>query len=311
MVILKPSEDSLQSAAKAIKAGGVVVMPTETVYGLACSALNAEAVRRVFEIKGRPSDNPLIVHIASADQLKQVAASWPPVAEKLAERFWPGPLTLVLPKRDRVPQETTGGLDTVAVRVPAHPVARELILLSQTPLAAPSANLFMGLSPTAAQDIDPAIMVDVDMVIDGGPCEVGLESTVLDLSGEFPRILRPGGVGRSDIEAVLGRPLGELPPPSVRRSPGLYPRHYAPRSSVVVAEEVAADHPGLVFGPPANDLQVKMPKDAKAYGALLYSALRRLDLQGVAVISVEAPPKTHEWEAVNDRLKKASAPKPS
>lgn len=304
MVILKPSLDALASAADALRRGGVIAMPTETVYGLACSALDPEAVTRVFEIKGRPADNPLIVHIASRDQLKQVAASWPPELDRLADRFWPGPLTLVLPKKERVPDITTGGLNTVAVRMPSHPVALELIRRAGVPLAAPSANLFMGLSPTTAEAIDPAVLVDVDMVLDGGPCEVGLESTVVDLSGAHPRILRPGGVSRAEIESALGRPLGDLPPEGARLSPGMYPRHYAPGVPVVLVDVVDASRPGLVFSNPATPLQVRMPRDARAYGALLYSTVRRLEASGADVIQIERPPQSGEWEAVNDRLAK-------
>ena len=307
MVVLNPSPEVLESAAARIRAGGVVVIPTETVYGLACSALDAAAVRRVFEIKGRPNEHPLIVHVEGIAQARQVASEWPPEAQLLAERFWPGPLTLVLPRRSIVPPETAGGLDTVAIRMPAHPVAADLIHRVGVPLAAPSANLFMGLSPTDAQSIDPAIMVDVEMVIDGGPCEVGLESTVVDLSDGAPRILRPGGIGRADIQSALGRPLGEIPPNSIRRSPGMHPRHYAPRARVILVESVAPDRPGLVLGEPANDLQIRLPAEARAYGAMLYSSLRRLDLQGVEEIWVELPPAGDEWEAVQDRLRRASA----
>ncbi len=300
------NQETLDLAAGIIRRGGVVVMPTETVYGLACNAMDADAVRRVFEIKGRPEDNPLIVHISSADQLKTVAASWPKEAEILAERFWPGPLTMVLPKNPKVPNETTAKLDTVAVRVPGHMVARELIRLAGVPVAAPSANLFMSLSPTTAEAVDPEIQVDVDMIIDGGPCEVGLESTVIDLTGPHPRILRPGAVTRAQIQSTLGRPLGELPPPEVKRSPGMYARHYAPKTKLVMVDEVGEDATGLVFQEPANGRQFKMPLDPTAYGVLLYAALRRLDLLNSAEIQVAMPPQIPEWEAVNDRLRKAA-----
>lgn len=306
MSMRAPTPETLDLAADLIRRGGVVVMPTETVYGLACNALDAEAVRRVFEIKGRPSENPLIVHLAGVDALKTVASDVPEEAYLLAERFWPGPLTLVLPKNSRVPDETTGGLDTVAVRVPGHGFARELIQKAGVPVAAPSANLFMGLSPTTAEAIDPAIQIDVDMIIDGGPCEVGLESTVVDLTGDHPRVLRPGGVTRAQIQAVLGKPLGELPPPGVNRSPGMYARHYAPKAKMVLTDSVDPEAAGLVFGEPANGRQFKMPFDAPAYGTLLYAVLRRLDLMGVDEIQVARPPTSHEWEAVNDRLRKAA-----
>lgn len=308
MVILQPTNEALENAARILREGGVVVIPTETVYGLACNALNPDAVRRVYEIKGRPSTSPLIVHLHSFDQVRSVAESWPKEAEALAKRFWPGPLTMVLPKKDRVPEETTGGLDTVAVRVPNHPIALELIRRTGLPLAAPSANLFMGLSPTTADAVDEAILVDVSMVIDGGPCTIGLESTVLDLSEDHPRILRPGGITRADIQAALGRQLGEVPPLHLRKSPGSHPRHYAPRAKVVLVSKVADDAPGLTLAPAVNDLQIRMPLDARAYGAALYAGLRRLDVLGVEEIQVQAPPDTGEWEAVWDRLNRASHP---
>lgn len=307
MSALQPTSETLDQAAETIRRGGVVVIPTETVYGVACSALDQEAIRRVYEIKGRPAENPLIIHIGSFSDLGRVAESWPPLAEKLAERFWPGPLTMVLPRGKDVPDEVTGGLDTVAVRVPDHPVALELIRRSGCPLAAPSANLFMGLSPTRAQDVDPAIQVDVDMILDGGPCRVGLESTVIDLTGEHPSILRPGGAPRAQIQAVVGSPLGQLPPKSIRSSPGMYPRHYAPKARVELVEEAPEKGAALVFEGGGTATRIKMPLEPKAYGALLYSALMKLDAQEPEVISVVRPPEAPEWEAVNDRLRKASS----
>ncbi len=308
MVILKPTNEALENAARVLQQGGVVVMPTETVYGLACNALDPRAVRRVYEIKGRPSTSPLIVHLHSFDQVSSVAASWPKEAELLAERFWPGPLTLVLPKKDRLPDETTGGLDTVAVRVPSHPVALELIRRSGLPLAAPSANIFMGLSPTSAEAVDEAVLVDVSLVLDGGPCTVGLESTVLDLSEDHPRILRPGGVSRADIQAALGRQLGEAPPLHLLKSPGTHPRHYAPKAKVLLVEKVADQAAGLTFVTPSSQLQIRMPLDARAYGKALYAGLRRLDVLGAVEIQVQRPPESPEWEAVWDRLNRASHP---
>ncbi len=308
MSALQPTQEALSQAAETLRRGGVVVMPTETVYGLACNALDPEAVRRVFEVKGRPSENPLIVHCASVEDARRVCAEWPPLAEKLARRFWPGPLTMVLPKAAHVPLETTGGLDTVAVRVPDHEVALDLIGKAGLPLAAPSANLFMGLSPTRVEDLDPAILVDVDEVIDGGPCRVGLESTVLDLSQGEPRILRPGGLSRAEIQAAVGRPLGQIPPEAVRRSPGMHPRHYAPRAQVVLVESVSSGQAGLVRTGDADAAQIRMPGQPEAYAARLYSALRSLDQKGPAQIQVELPPAGPEWEAVMDRLRKAASP---
>lgn len=306
MSVTAPTPTAVNRAAQVLREGGVVVMPTETVYGLACDALNVEAVRRVFEIKGRPSDNPLIVHVASIEQARLLTLRWSPEAETLARAFWPGPLTLVLPKAECVPNATTAGLATVALRMPRHHVCRSLIEAAGRALAAPSANVFMGISPTSADHIDPEILVEVDIILDGGPCEVGLESTVVDVSGGNPRVLRPGAVTRADIQAALGRPLGDMPPGDVRRSPGMYPRHYAPRATLRLVEKAPAGEPGLVFGEPQNENQVRMPRDPAAYGSGLYSALRRLDRAGHEVLFAELPPQSGDWEAVNDRLRKAS-----
>ncbi|MBS1714096.1 MAG: threonylcarbamoyl-AMP synthase [Armatimonadetes bacterium] len=307
MNVLRPSPENIKAAARIIQRGGTVVMPTETVYGLACNALDEEAVAKVFALKGRPDDNPMIVHIADLDGLDQIARNVPAVVRVLAERFWPGPLTMVLEKAEHVPYRTTGGLDTVAVRIPDHPVALALIRECGLPLAAPSANAFTKLSPTSAKDVAPEIAEGAGMVLDGGQCQVGLESTVLDLAGEQVQILRPGGVSRAEVQAVLGMPLGIVPPPSVRKSPGLYRRHYAPRATVKLTDRMRAGEPGLVFGASGGPSQVSMPSEPAAYAANLYSALKRLDDQGHDEIWVELPPETQEWEAVRDRLRKASS----
>ncbi len=306
MSIVSPTPKAIAAAAKVIQDGGVIVMPTETVYGLACNALDAKSVEKVYEIKGRPSENPLIVHIQSWEAVAQVAASWSADAELLAKKYWPGPLTLVLPKLSNVPDQTTAGLDTVAVRVPRHPVALDLIRAAGCPIAAPSANVFMGLSPTRAEDVTPEIEVEVDFILDGGPCEVGLESTVIDVSSGNPRILRPGLISRAEIQSLLGRPLGERPPGDLRRSPGIYPRHYAPKALLLLVETLPAGEAGLVFSEPQNSHQLRMPRDPQAYSALLYRYLRRLDDAKVGIIYVVTPPNDPSWEAVNDRLKKAS-----
>ncbi len=300
-----PTPENIAAAARIIQQGGAVVVPTETVYGLACDALDEKAVARVYEIKGRPAENPLIVHIASYEDAALVADVSNPLVKLLADAFWPGPLTLVLKKNPQVPRITTAGLDTVAVRVPSHPVARELILASERPLAAPSANVFMGLSPTRVENIDPEIQVEVEIILDGGPCEYGLESTVVDLSGPNPAILRPGAVSRASIQALIGRPLGENPPNGPRRAPGMYPRHYAPRALLKLVDGLHYDDSGLTFGETKHEHQIKMPRDPKAYAANLYSALKRLDSEGVEVILVERPPENLDWEAVNDRLRRA------
>ncbi|MDR3689969.1 MAG: L-threonylcarbamoyladenylate synthase [Fimbriimonas sp.] len=305
MKILAPDEIGIAFAADALRRGGLVGMPTETVYGIAAVAVNRDAVLRTFELKGRPVDNPLIVHIASADQVHLVASSFPAIARFLADAFWPGPLTLVLPKLPVVPDEVTGGLQTVAVRVPSHPVARSLIASVGLPLSAPSANAFMGLSPTRAEHVAPEIMEGLECVLDGGPCEVGLESTVVDCTGDAPIILRPGGITRSQIEITVGKLSDRAT--SERRSPGTYRRHYSPRTPLRVIERLGDADAGIVLSvDPSCPNQIRLPSDPVGYGSGLYAALYTLDRQSYGEIFVEAPPQTGEWEAVWDRLRKAT-----
>jgi L-threonylcarbamoyladenylate synthase len=286
----------------------VIVMPTETVYGLACDATNQEAVQRVYEIKARPANNPLIVHISELEMLDEVTTSISDLASKLAKRFWPGPLTLVVPKSGSVPGETTAGLDTVAVRMPNHPVAIELIRAAGTPVAAPSANKFGEISPTTADEVDPKIADHAKMILDGGKCRVGIESTVLDLSGDSPHILRPGQVTRLQIESVYGASISQVAPSgAVRRSPGMHPRHYAPRTKLILVDALEPGQAGLTMDPPMSENQVPMSNMPGAYAQGLYSALRRLDMMNLDAIYVQSPPDTEEWEAVHDRLNKASA----
>ncbi len=299
MPILDPTPENLAAAAAALRRGDLVGVPTETVYGLAASLWNRDALRATFAAKGRPADNPLIVHVAHLEQLDEVVSEWPDDARRLSERFWPGPLTLVLAKRADVPQVATGGLDTVAVRVPAHPVALRLIDAAGTPLTAPSANRFMALSPTRAEHVD---LPGVAMVLDGGPCAVGIESTVVDLSGPEPRLLRPGGVPRVQVEAALGRGLAGKD--GVRRAPGDYPRHYAPRTPLRIASRLCATDVGLTFDEP-TDRQIRLPPDPAAYGISMYAALHRLDALDAREIIVQAPPRDTAWEAVWDRLDRA------
>lgn len=308
MNILQPTDENIALAADALRRGLLVAMPTETVYGVAADATNREAVKKVFDLKGRPPENPLIVHVATFDQVLPLVQDVPAAAKVLADRFWPGPLTLVLPKSGLVPPEVTAGLDTVAVRMPKHPVALSLILATGKPLAAPSANPFTQLSPTRAEHIDSELAKGIALVLDGGPCYVGLESTVVDLTLDPPAILRPGGVSRGDIQAALGVPLGQIPSAKMRTSPGMYPRHYAPRVPVYLVDRVSEDAAGLVLGPPSNPLQIRMPRDAVAYACALYDALHRLDQQEPTAIFVERPEGGPEWEAVVDRLVKASTP---
>jgi L-threonylcarbamoyladenylate synthase len=304
MRIVEATLENIGLAAEIIRKGGLVAMPTETVYGIAVDVMNRDAVRRVFEAKERPADNPLIVHLSEAAQLETVAEEVPSIAYRLADRFWPGPLTMVLPKRPDIPYEVTGGLETVAIRQPRHPVALALIGLVGRPLAAPSANRFMHLSPTHAHHIDLELVEKLDMVLDGGPCTVGLESTVLDLTSDPPRILRPGGVSRGDIQAVLCSRLGDRPPVG-HASPGMYLRHYAPQARLILVDFVEPEEYGLVFKGPAGEKHVKMPCDPVAYASSLYDALHRIDSFHPTAIYVERPPTEPAWEAVWDRLTKA------
>ncbi len=302
MRILEPTIENVTLAAEAIRSGDLVGMPTETVYGVAADATNRAAVLRTFEAKGRPADNPLIVHVAHLQQLDGLVMEFPDRAQRLAERFWPGPLTLILPKRTEVSDEVTGGLGTIAVRIPNHPVALRLIDFSGVPISAPSANLFMGLSPTRAEHVDPALGDRLAMVLDGGPCEIGLESTVVDLSGEQPRLLRPGGISRAEVEEVLGVSLG-APVQGERKSPGLYLRHYAPKSPVRIVDQLGSQEPGIAFES-AGDHQIALSRSPREYGVSLYAALHRLDAEGYSEIVIEAPPRDAGWEAVWDRLRR-------
>lgn len=241
--IFEPTKENLEAAALIIQQGGLVAFPTETVYGLGADALNEEAVGRIYEAKGRPSDNPMIVHISRASEIGQLTPFITQDMIKLIDHFWPGPLTLVVKKKATVPLRTTGGLETVAVRMPDHPVALDLIRLSGVPIAAPSANLSGKPSPTKADHVKDDLMGKVDAILLGGDCRVGIESTVLDLTGETPMILRPGIITADNIEAVLEKPvlldpsLKGLPEEDlVAKSPGMKYKHYAPKAQMLVVE---------------------------------------------------------------------------
>lgn len=292
----------LKLVAESLRSGGKIALPTETVYGLAADALNSNAAESIFELKGRPADNPLIVHISQTRDLNDLAQNIPPQALLLAERFWPGPLTMVFPKQNHVPSVTTGGLDTVAVRLPSHPVARTLLSIADRYLAAPSANRFMGLSPTRAQDLDPLISEGLDFVVDGGPCDQGIESTVVDLTGN-PTILRPGTVSAEVLASVLGempliRTSGE------KSSPGMYRKHYSPRTPVMLVETLHPLAVGLKLGETKLESQISMPLNPNGYAQWLYASLAELDRRDVDLIEIEMPPKTGAWAAIWDRLNK-------
>ena len=329
MPTVPATPESIAEAARLIRAGALVAFPTETVYGLGADALDESAVRRIFAAKGRPSFNPVIAHVADADGARALVAAWPEAAERLAARFWPGPLTLVLPKRPAVPDAATAGLPAVAVRVPSHPVALALLRAAATPIAAPSANRYTQVSPTTAQHVEKALGDRVDLILDGGPTAVGIESTVVDLTGERPRLLRPGTIDA----AALGEVLGEVPlraavprrADAPRLAPGMVERHYAPRAAVWILDParplgIAArvravrDEGGkvgalLLSPPPAEppiDHPIAMPDDPARYARRLYAALHELDDAGCTVILAERPPTDPRWVGIRDRLERAS-----
>jgi L-threonylcarbamoyladenylate synthase len=287
-------EPAVTRAAELIRAGRLVAFPTETVYGLGANALDAAAVERIFAAKGRPRSSPLIVHVASVAMARELASEWPAAAEKLAARYWPGPLTLVVPKRAVIPDIVTAGLPTVALRMPAHPLALALIRAAGVPIAAPSANRFTELSPTAAAHIPQSL---ADYTLDGGPAAVGIESTVLSLVGT-PTLLRPGTIPVTELEAIVG-PVASPSAETPHASPGMHPRHYRPRTPLYLG---AAPRPGRGV---VLRIGHEMPGSAREYAAALYETLHRMDAEGLDWIAVETPPETPEWAGVLDRLRRA------
>lgn len=307
-------------AAETLRAGGLVAFPTETVYGLGADAASDQAVARIFAAKGRPADHPLIVHIADASEMPRWARDIPEAAWALAAKFWPGPLTLILKRADGGAEAASGGLDTIGLRVPGHPVALALLNAFGGGVAAPSANRFGRISPTCADHVLSELDGRIEAVVDGGVCSVGLESTILDLSGARPRVLRPGAVTvdmlAAEISALDGGASGEVP-----RAPGSLEAHYAPvtllrlvpsqaletevarlvatGTVVVLARREALSYAGCRW--------MQLPNDAVSYGHDLYARLREADEQGTDCILIESPPEESEWMAVNDRLKRAAA----
>ncbi|SFN22806.1 L-threonylcarbamoyladenylate synthase [Formivibrio citricus] len=307
-----------------LRAGALVAIPTETVYGLAADAANPQAVARIFAAKGRPSDHPVIVHIAGAAQIDDWAREVPEVARKLAAAFWPGPLTLILKRQPHVPDAVTGGQDTVGLRAPAHPLTHELLERFGGGLAAPSANKFGHVSPTTAEHVSKEFGDAVPLVLDGGPCTVGVESTIISLVSNTPMLLRPGGVPREAIEAVLGQTLEHHQKPQTAkiRVSGLLDSHYAPRTTLVTGsgerlrEEALRLHQNgervalITLGAmneacPATHCEV-MPVTPVDYARTLYATLRKLDNGEFNTLLLESPPVTAEWLAVNDRLMRAA-----
>ncbi len=305
----------IRRAAEILRAGGLVAFPTETVYGLGADASNAKAVARLYATKGRPADHPVIVHFESAERAFTWANQVPQTARKLADRFWPGPLTLILKRSKLAKDFVTGGQDSVGLRVPSHPVAHELLEMFQGGIAAPSANRFGLVSPTTAAHVRADLGDDVDLVLEGGPSEVGIESTIVDLSTGSAVLLRPGAISREDLEQLLN--LKEAGLSSPRHSGGLE-RHYAPRTPArLVAkhdldkeiEKLKQRVAVLAFSRPDErvDYWLRMPRKPGAYAQKLYAALRELDTAGCKQILVETPPDTADWAAVRDRLQKACA----
>lgn len=288
-------------AAALIRSGELVAFPTETVYGLGANALDPAAIEKIYAAKGRPPSSPLIVHVASIEMARSLVREWPDRAAKLAQKFWPGPLTLVLPKQPHVPDRLTAGLDTVGIRMPAHPIAQALIRESGVPIAAPSANPFTALSPTTAQHVRESLGNRVAMVLDGGPSIVGIESTVLSLAGSDAVLLRPGMVARREIEEVIGPiRLLDQAPQGAHASPGLHVRHYSPRTLLILLERGEA--------PPAGrGICLEMPGNPRDYAAALYERLHQADSQGWDWIAIEQPPPGEEWAAIRDRLERASS----
>ncbi|HKE09660.1 MAG TPA: L-threonylcarbamoyladenylate synthase [Candidatus Acidoferrum sp.] len=300
-----PTKNDIARAAAILREGGLVVFPTETVYGLGANALDAGAVRRIYALKGRPSSSPLIVHVASIEQARSLAAEWLPEAERLARQYWPGPLTLVVPKKDVISDEATAGLPTVGLRMPRHPVALELIAAAGVPVAAPSANRFTQLSPTTAEHVRQAFGAETPFLLDGGPCEVGLESTVIAVTRDGLEVLRPGMANVPDAGTAAAE-TGEA-----HRSPGQHRKHYSPKTRIVLVGRGHLPHEGrgaylwLDYNAVAASRR-RMPEDPEAYATNLYATLHQLDNEGFDWIAVELPPDQPEWRAIRDRLLRAA-----
>ena len=315
---MKGSE-AIHRAAEIIKKGGLVAFPTETVYGLGADAFNPLAVARIFEVKRRPYFDPLIVHVSDPADLKKLVTKIPSNAKKLMERFWPGPLTVVLLKKEEVPDIVNAGLPTVAIRMPKHPMALSLIEQADCPIAAPSANPFGYLSPTTAEHVRDQLGDQIDFILDGGPCEVGVESTIISFSGRKPRLLRPGGVPLEEIESIIGtvevNPIEEGRP----SAPGMLPRHYAPRTPIILdwEDKKFDSNKGkkiglLAFQEPKRSLKfhhveiLSKKGDFREAAANLFAAIRRLDSLHLDLILAETVPEVGLGRAIMDRLRRAS-----
>jgi L-threonylcarbamoyladenylate synthase len=315
-----PDDPVLDEAAILLAEGQLVAFPTETVYGLGADGLNAEAVARIYAAKGRPATNPVILHVSGTEAATSLVTSWPQEAQLLAERFWPGPLTLILPAAEVVPSIVRAGGPTVALRCPDHWIAQQLIRRLGRPLAAPSANRSQHLSPTLAEHVASSLGGGVAMILDGGPTRAGLESTIVDLSGQRPRVLRPGPIGTETLRALLGSLdewEGAVASGERQAAPGMAARHYAPRAHLALVTRGAVIAPseertayvgfGTVPALPVGVFSLVLPLDPAAAGTRLYALLHELDDQGMERIFMELPPEDGAWDAVRDRLRRASA----
>ena len=319
---------AVRRAAELLRAGEVVALPTETVYGLAANALDEDAVARIFQIKGRPAHNPIIVHVAGNEMAQRCVQHWPVLADQFAKSFWPGPLTLVLPRAKEIPDNVTAGGETVGVRWPSHPFMQAVIRECGFPLAAPSANLSNQISPTNAEHVRAQLDGKISLIVDGGQSQVGIESTVLDLTVSPPRILRPGMIHAESLQAVAGNIQHSTfnIQHSTLRSPGLLAKHYSPKAKLVVLNwrdeadlkfqisnfkfqtagcQIIA-HTKIPTGFNAASVSV-IPHDAEAFARALYAELHRCDAAGAELIVVEAPPDSPEWSGIADRLRRAAA----
>ncbi|MCW5946537.1 MAG: threonylcarbamoyl-AMP synthase [Fimbriimonadales bacterium] len=313
--VLEPTPENIRHAAEVLRAGGLVAFPTETVYGLGANALDDNAVRKIFQAKGRPETNPLIVHVSGYEMASRLGD----VPKGITDKFWPGPLTLVVKRSRSVPDSVTAGGDTVGLRCPAHPVAMALLESAGVPIAAPSANRSTGVSPVTAQHVLEDLDGKVEIILDGGQCPKGIESTVLDLTSSPPSILRPGSVLASDIEGVLGETgIGQVA--GVPKSPGQGHKHYAPRTRIHLSEGdgrklveslVETGHKVGWMPIGLHEMEgaetISMPADPTEYAAKLYVALRKLDKLGLDAVVIEKPPLEPAWTAVLDRLNRASS----
>jgi L-threonylcarbamoyladenylate synthase len=312
MAILQPTQETYIHATKILSEGGVVSFPTETVYGLGCDTHNRSAIDLVYTLKNRPKNNPMITHVLDVTWTSQLCSRWSEACDRLADRFWPGPLTIVVPKKESVPQEACGGFGTIAIRCPSHPVAQKLLAAFDHPISAPSANMSGHISPTTAQHVADEFGDELQ-IIDGGSCDKGIESTVISMV-EGPTILRLGSITTEELQHEIGDVLEEQIQ-SQSNSPGTSTRHYAPNTKVHLynQQQVATlDLANCVvisisLPHPSTSNHIQMPSSAREYAKKLYAVLREADKMGAHQIIVERPPETPEWKAVNDRLRRCCA----